>query len=186
MWAIALGIVVIQRDLGAALLFFGVFLALLYVATGRISLVIIGLVLFLLGSALMAMLFDHIRTRVDIWIDPFADPLGAGLPGRPGAPRVRPRRAARCRARGRACPRSAVGRRSPRSTPTSRWRPSARSWGSSGWWRSSGSTWSSSSAACGSARPRPMTSARCSRSGWRWSSASRRSSSRPATSRSCR
>jgi cell division protein FtsW (lipid II flippase) len=78
MWAIALGIVVIQRDLGAALLFFGVFLAMLYVATARISLVIIGLVLFLLGSALMAMLFDHIRTRVDIWIDPFVDPLGAG------------------------------------------------------------------------------------------------------------
>ena len=78
MWAIALGIVVVQRDLGAALLFFGVFLAMLYVATGRISLVIIGLVLFLLGSALMAMLFDHIRIRVDIWLDPFADPLGAG------------------------------------------------------------------------------------------------------------
>ncbi len=79
MWAIALGIVVIQRDLGAALLFFGVFLAMLYVATARVGLVIIGLVLFLLGSALMAMLFDHIRTRVDIWIDPFADPLGAGF-----------------------------------------------------------------------------------------------------------
>ena len=78
MWAIALGIVVIQRDLGAALLFFGVFLAMLYVATGRLSLVVIGLVLFLLGSALMAMLFDHVRTRVDIWLDPFADPLGAG------------------------------------------------------------------------------------------------------------
>ncbi len=78
MWAIALGIVVVQRDLGAALLFFGVFLALLYAATGRISLVIIGLVLFLLGSAAMANLFEHIRTRIDIWIDPFADPLGAG------------------------------------------------------------------------------------------------------------
>ena len=51
----------------------------LYVATARVSLVIIGLVLFLLGSALMAMLFDHIRTRVDIWLDPFADPLGAGF-----------------------------------------------------------------------------------------------------------
>jgi cell division protein FtsW (lipid II flippase) len=79
MWAIALGIVVIQRDLGAALLFFGVFLAMLYIATGRLSLVIIGFVLFLLGSALMAMLFDHIRTRIDIWVDPFADPLGAGF-----------------------------------------------------------------------------------------------------------
>jgi cell division protein FtsW (lipid II flippase) len=78
MWAIALGIVVIQRDLGAALLFFGVFLALVYVATGRLSFVIIGFVLFLLGSALMAVLIDHIRTRVDIWINPFADPLGAG------------------------------------------------------------------------------------------------------------
>ena len=78
MWAIALGIVVIQRDLGAALLFFGVFLALLYVATGRISLVLIGLVLFILGSALMADLFDRVRVRIDIWLDPFADPLGAG------------------------------------------------------------------------------------------------------------
>jgi cell division protein FtsW (lipid II flippase) len=78
MWAIALGIVVVQRDLGAALLFFGVFLALLYVATGRVSLVVVGMVLFLLGSALMANLFGHIATRIDIWIDPFSDPLGAG------------------------------------------------------------------------------------------------------------
>ena len=78
MWAIALGIVVIQRDLGAALLFYAVFLALLYATTGRLSLVLIGLVLFILGSALMATLFDHVRARVDIWIDPFADPLGAG------------------------------------------------------------------------------------------------------------
>jgi cell division protein FtsW len=78
MWAIALGIVVVQRDLGAALLFYAVFLALLYATTGRVSLVIIGLVLFVLGSALMATLFDHVRARVDIWIDPFADPLGAG------------------------------------------------------------------------------------------------------------
>jgi cell division protein FtsW (lipid II flippase) len=79
MWAIALGIVVIQRDLGAALLFFGVFLAMLYVATGRFSLVIIGLILFVLGSALMATLFATIRTRVDIWLEPFSDPLGAGF-----------------------------------------------------------------------------------------------------------
>lgn len=78
MWAIALGIVVVQRDLGAALLFFGVFLALVYVATGRVSLVVIGLVLFVLGSLLMANLFEHVRTRIDVWLDPFADPLGAG------------------------------------------------------------------------------------------------------------
>ncbi len=78
MWAIALGIVVIQRDLGAALLFFAVFLALTYAATGRLSLVIIGSILFFAGSALMANLFDHVRARVDIWLDPFADPLGTG------------------------------------------------------------------------------------------------------------
>ena len=78
MWAIALGIVVIQRDLGAALLFFAVFLALVYAATGRLSLVVIGSILFFAGSALMASLFDHVRARVDIWIDPFADPLGTG------------------------------------------------------------------------------------------------------------
>ena len=78
MWAIALGIVVVQRDLGAALLFFGVFLALLYAATGRISLVVIGLVLFLLGSAAMAGLFEHVRTRIEVWMNPFADPLGSG------------------------------------------------------------------------------------------------------------
>jgi cell division protein FtsW (lipid II flippase) len=78
MWAIALGIVVVQRDLGAALLFFAVFLALVYAATGRLSLVAIGSILFFAGSALMANLFDHVRARVDIWLDPFADPLGTG------------------------------------------------------------------------------------------------------------
>ncbi|MFP5343298.1 MAG: FtsW/RodA/SpoVE family cell cycle protein [Candidatus Limnocylindria bacterium] len=78
MWAIALGIVVVQRDLGAALLFFAVFLALAYAATGRLSLVIIGVVLFVAGGALMVQLFDHVRDRIDIWLDPFADPLGSG------------------------------------------------------------------------------------------------------------
>ena len=78
MWAIALGIVVVQRDLGAALLFFGVFLALVYVATGRVSLVVIGLILFVIGSFVMAQLFEHVRVRIDLWLDPFRDPLGTG------------------------------------------------------------------------------------------------------------
>jgi cell division protein FtsW (lipid II flippase) len=78
MWAIALGVVVVQRDLGAALLFFGVFLALLYAATGRLSLVAIGLVLFFAGSALIATVFERVGTRIAIWLDPFSDPLGAG------------------------------------------------------------------------------------------------------------
>jgi len=78
MWAIALGIVVVQRDLGAALLFFAVFLLLLYTATGRAGYVVLGLILFILGAFVMYQVVDHVRTRVDIWLDPFADPSGAG------------------------------------------------------------------------------------------------------------
>src|SRR5258705_494814 len=74
MWAIALGIVVVQRDLGAALLFFAVFLLLLYTATGRAGYVVLGLILFVIGAFFMYQLVDHVRTRVDIWLDPFADP----------------------------------------------------------------------------------------------------------------
>ena len=130
MWAIALGIVVIQRDLGAALLFFAVFLALVYAATGRISLVVIGTVLFLAGSALMAERVPA-RPRADRYLArPVRRPARGGLSDRPVAPRVRPRRVDRHGA-GR---RPADGRRpdcrSPRCTRTSRWRPWARS---SGW-----------------------------------------------------
>ncbi len=78
MWAIAFGIVVIQRDLGAALLFFAVFLALVYVATARTSYVVLGLILLVIGAIAAYNLFDHVRVRVDIWRDPFADPSGAG------------------------------------------------------------------------------------------------------------
>ena len=79
MVTIALSIVVVQRDLGAALLFFAVFLALLYVATGRPSYVLGGTALFLVGSFALYNLFGHVQTRVDNWLDPFADPLGAGF-----------------------------------------------------------------------------------------------------------
>jgi cell division protein FtsW (lipid II flippase) len=78
MWAIALLIVVVQRDLGAALLFFAVFLLLLYIATARWSYVVVGLLAFVAGSAVMYRLIDHVQTRVDIWLDPFRDAAGAG------------------------------------------------------------------------------------------------------------
>jgi cell division protein FtsW (lipid II flippase) len=79
MWAIALGIVVVQRDLGAALLFFAVFLALLYVATGRPAYVVGGLILFVAGAFVLYNLFGHVQQRVDNWLDPWADPSGAGF-----------------------------------------------------------------------------------------------------------
>jgi cell division protein FtsW (lipid II flippase) len=78
MWAMALGIVVIQRDLGAALLFFAVFLALVYIATARASYVVIGLLLFLAGSFLAYQVFGTVRDRVDIWVNPFLDASGKG------------------------------------------------------------------------------------------------------------
>jgi cell division protein FtsW (lipid II flippase) len=78
MWAIALGIVVVERDLGAALLFFFVFLLLLYAATARISYMIGGLIFFVAGSAVLYRFFETVQTRVDIWIDPFRDASGAG------------------------------------------------------------------------------------------------------------
>ena len=79
MWAIALGIVVVQRDLGAALLFFAVFLALLYVATGRPAYVVGGVVLFIVGAFALYSLFGHVQQRVDNWLDPWADPSGSGF-----------------------------------------------------------------------------------------------------------
>jgi cell division protein FtsW (lipid II flippase) len=78
MWAIALGLVVVQRDLGAALLFFTVFLCLLYAATARVGYVVIGVVLFLAGSFVMYKLVGTVQTRVDIWLDPFQSPTGDG------------------------------------------------------------------------------------------------------------
>lgn len=78
MLAIALGIVVVERDLGAAMLFFLVFLLLLYVVTARVSYVAIGVAAFLAGGAVLYELFGVVRDRVDIWLDPFADPAGAG------------------------------------------------------------------------------------------------------------
>ena len=78
MWALALSIVVVQRDLGAALLFFAVFLLLLYVVTARASFVVLGLLALFAGGALLYELVPHVRVRVDIWLDPFATASGSG------------------------------------------------------------------------------------------------------------
>jgi len=78
MLALALGIVVVQRDLGAALLFFAVFLCLFYLATGSRVDVVLGIALFLAGFVALALVFPHVRDRVATWLDPWADPLGTG------------------------------------------------------------------------------------------------------------
>lgn len=83
-WAASLAILVLERDLGTSLLFFGLFVAMLFVATERVSWIIIGMVLFAGGAALAAKNFGHVAARFDVWLnamDPevfYRDPGGSG------------------------------------------------------------------------------------------------------------
>jgi cell division protein FtsW (lipid II flippase) len=77
-WIISVGVLVLERELGMSLLYFGVLLVLLYVATERASWLVIGLTFFAAGAALAYHLFGHVRERFQIWLDPFADYDGAG------------------------------------------------------------------------------------------------------------
>ena len=78
MWAVSLLVLVFERDLGSSLLFFVIFLVMLYAATGRAAYVVVGLGLFGAGATTAYFLFNHVRTRVDIWLHPFADAAGKG------------------------------------------------------------------------------------------------------------
>jgi len=74
-WAASLGVLVFQRDLGSSLLFFGVFVVLLYVATERASWLLYGFVLFFGGAYFAYTQFGHVQNRVELWLNPFpADP----------------------------------------------------------------------------------------------------------------
>lgn len=78
MWGVALLIVVFERDLGSAVVFFFVFLAMLYVATGRKAYLVVGLGLIAIGCIAAYFLFGHVQTRVDTWLNPFADAQDTG------------------------------------------------------------------------------------------------------------
>lgn len=73
MWLVSLAVLVFQRDLGSSLLFFGLFVALLYVATQRASWLVVGAALFAAGAYFGYLAFTHVQTRVDGWLDPFSD-----------------------------------------------------------------------------------------------------------------
>jgi cell division protein FtsW (lipid II flippase) len=78
-WGAAMLMLVFIRDLGSSLMFFGAFLALIYVATNRVSFVVIGFAMFLAGAWFFASTVGHVQDRVDIWLDPYQDPDGAGF-----------------------------------------------------------------------------------------------------------
>lgn len=70
MWALSLVLLIFQKDLGSSLLFFGIFLAMIYVATSRVSFVLVGLLLFILGAAFTFFAFAHVQERITTWVDP--------------------------------------------------------------------------------------------------------------------
>lgn len=78
MWGASLIILVMLNDLGPALLFFGIFLAMLYMATGRMVYILVGLITFVLACWIAWKTFSRIDIRVNNWLDPFWDPYGTG------------------------------------------------------------------------------------------------------------
>jgi cell division protein FtsW (lipid II flippase) len=71
-WALSMSVIVFQRDLGTGLLFFGLFLVMLYVATGRLSWVMLGLGLVGIGAALANQFLSYVNNRFLNWLDAFS------------------------------------------------------------------------------------------------------------------
>lgn len=71
-WLISVGVLILERDLGTSLLFFGLFVVLLYVATGRTGWIAVGLLLASLGAVAVGWLEPHVHSRVEDWLHPFA------------------------------------------------------------------------------------------------------------------
>jgi len=74
-WGVSMVLLVLIRDLGSSLMFFGGFLAMLYVSTSRVSFAVVGLVIFALGSWFIATHVGHVQDRVDAWLHPFQPAL---------------------------------------------------------------------------------------------------------------
>jgi cell division protein FtsW (lipid II flippase) len=72
-WGFSVLVMISQKDLGSSLLFFMLFVVMLWVATEKIAFLWIGLLLFAAGATVAYFLFSHVQTRVEIWLDPWAD-----------------------------------------------------------------------------------------------------------------
>jgi len=71
-WAASLLVLILQRDLGTSLLYFGIFIVLVYTATGRSIYVIVGMGMFLTGALVASRLMDYVSGRFDSWLNPFS------------------------------------------------------------------------------------------------------------------
>ena len=77
-WGVCLLVVVFERDLGSALLFYTIFLMMLYAATGRVSYVVIGFFLLGVGAVGAYHFLSHVQVRFQVWLNPFADAQNKG------------------------------------------------------------------------------------------------------------
>ncbi|BDP99698.1 FtsW/RodA/SpoVE family cell cycle protein [Aquiluna sp. KACHI24] len=71
-WFATVGILVLQRDLGTSVLYFGLFLVMIYTATGRAFYVGVGVTMMLTGALVASRLFDYVSRRFDSWLDPLS------------------------------------------------------------------------------------------------------------------
>ncbi|MET9804109.1 FtsW/RodA/SpoVE family cell cycle protein [Streptomyces sp. NPDC006368] len=80
-WLLSVGVLILERDLGTSLLFFGLFVIMLYVATGRTGWIAVGLLLASVGAFVVGSLEPHVHSRVEDWLDPFASIEAGQGPG---------------------------------------------------------------------------------------------------------
>ncbi|MFD7992494.1 FtsW/RodA/SpoVE family cell cycle protein [Streptomyces mexicanus] len=80
-WLLSVGVLVLERDLGTSLLFFGLFVVMLYVATGRTGWIAVGLLLAAAGAVAVGWLEPHVHSRVQEWLHPFASIEAGQGPG---------------------------------------------------------------------------------------------------------
>lgn len=78
-WGLSIGVLVLEKDLGTSLLFFGVVLVMLYIATERVAWLVLGISLFVGGCLIAYNIFSHVQLRVQNWLNPEADPTGGGF-----------------------------------------------------------------------------------------------------------
>ncbi|WP_423264834.1 FtsW/RodA/SpoVE family cell cycle protein [Frondihabitans sp. 4ASC-45] len=71
-WAVAMLVLIFERDIGTSLLYFGLFVVMIYVATGKGSWVILGMILFVGGALVAALTMSYVHGRFEAWLDPFS------------------------------------------------------------------------------------------------------------------